>query len=1026
MSAAITRSAHGAPEASVRRAEYLALALMYMAQGLPAGLAFNALGVLIRQGGHSVGDVGLSGLAFLPWALKFLWAGPIDNACARWGYARVVGVTQGLAVAACLTLTPFSPADHLQVALFGIVLLNTICATQDIATNAYAVARMQGQAAGAANGVQVAAFVVGMLIGGGGLLMVYEDIGWDGAMVAMAGLLSLLYLPLLLGRRWRAVPVGARVLAPKVRLRDLREHADLGWALSIALLFKFASTATGTLTQPWLVDRGLSLEQIGHLQMSTMVATALGGVLIGIPLVRALGNRRAVLAGCVLSAVAVGVPWGLNASGAQSLGVYYGAFVLQALCDGAMYVAVWAMVMNWASPERPGTDYTVMQCCESLANAVAAGAIGGLGQRWGYGSAFALAWVAGALVALLIAFSLRRIHLAHEGAALRTPPRRAEAPRPLGFFALMGMAPVALFGASVLAILSAALSLAPFYVLYRIAVEIFAPQPDAAAIRQLALLALAVIFLRWLMMAASHSLAHLGAFSVLFELRLRLARQLGRVPMGFFSRHNSGALRKTVIDDTGAMEGFLAHMLPDAVASATVPLAALALMAAMDWRLTLAALAPLPVAMVMQALMLRQSGERMREWQDLQSSIASQIVEFLRGMPVVKVFGLSARSFGQLSHAIQGAVRWVDRYASTSSAGWAVFMALLSANLVVVAPLGVWLHARGEVDAATLVLFLLVAPAVLQPLLRLTFAFGEQARRAEALRRIDAVLRSPVLVDPVGAQPPAREAPHTIVFENVQFAYDTPEQGGGMQATEALQGISFEAPAGCLTALVGPSGAGKSTIARLLPRFHDVTCGSVRVAGLDVRQWPLQALLSRIGIVFQEVFLFHGTVRDNLLMARPGATQAELVAAATAARAHDFIVQLPQGYDTPIGERGARLSGGERQRLSIARALLKDAPILLLDEAMAHADAENELLIQQALDVVCRGRTVLMIAHRLHTVCRAAHIVVLDGGRIAAQGRHDDLLERSPLYRQLWRDHEQARDWSLAHARDGAPQEVQP
>jgi len=589
-----------------------------------------------------------------------------------------------------------------------------------------------------------------------------------------------------------------------------------------------------------------------------------------------------------------------------------------------------------------------------------------------------------------------------------TQPSSGNPRRPLRFRDLIALAPFALWGAAVLAVISAALSLAPFVFLYWMALDIFAPQPDVAHAGMLALYALVAILLRWLFMAASHGMAHWGAFSVVFGLRLRLARQLTKVSMSFFSGRSSGALRKTVIDDTGAMEGFLAHMLPDAVAAATVPLAALAMLFAMDWRLALAALAPLPVALVLQALMLRDSRERMREWQALQTRISSQIVEYLRGIPVIKVFGLSARSFGELAEAVQGAVRWVDRYAASSAASWAVFMALLTANLLFVAPLGAWLHARGQVDAATVVLFLLVAPAVLQPLLRLTFAFGEQSRRVEALARIDEVLRAPALADPPHADVPSLQSPHDVVFDGVHFSYE--DEAG---AAEVLSNVSFHAPAGGLTALVGPSGSGKSTVARLLPRFHEVCGGAVRVAGRDLCEWPLDALLSRIGVVFQEVFLFNGSVRDNLLMARPDATHEALVAAAKAARAHDFIERLPQGYDTPLGERGARLSGGERQRLSIARALLKDAPILLLDEATAHADAENELLIQQALDVACRGRTVLMIAHRLHTVREADHIVVLGGGRVQAQGRHEDLMATSALYRQLWRDHESAHDWSL-------------
>lgn len=580
----------------------------------------------------------------------------------------------------------------------------------------------------------------------------------------------------------------------------------------------------------------------------------------------------------------------------------------------------------------------------------------------------------------------------------------------LGFGALMGMAPVSLGASALAAIPSAALSLAPFWMLYRIALELAGTQPDVAQIRHLAQWALALVLARWLLMALSHGFAHWGAFAVLYRLRLALARRLLRVPMGFFSCQGSGVLRKTVIDDTQAMEGFLAHMLPDAAAAATVPLAALVLLFAADWRLALASLAPLPVALWFQVRMLRGSAARMHEWHEVQGHIAGQIVEYLRGMPVVKVFGLSARAFGDFAQAIEGAVRWVERYAGTSAAGWAVFVGLLTANLVVVAPLAAWLHARGEVDTATVLLFLLVAPAVLQPLLRLTFAFGEQARRTEALSRINTVLQAPVLADPpAAADLPARTEPHGITFENVSFTYE----GRSGDAAPALEALSFRAPAGGVTALVGPSGAGKSTVARLVPRLLDTTSGGVRVAGHDVRHWPPNELLSRIAIVFQEVMLFHGTVRDNLRIARPDADEAALRAAARAARALDFIERLPQGWDTPLGERGARLSGGERQRLSIARALLKDAPILLLDEATAHADAENEWLIQEALAEACRGRTVLMIAHRLQTVVDAEHIVVVDAGRAVGQGRHEALLADCLLYRRLWDDQQQAGNWQL-------------
>jgi MFS transporter (putative signal transducer) len=408
-------------DAGTRRQEYIALALMYFAQGLPMGLAYDALGTLIRYGGHSVAAVGLTGLAFIPWALKFLWAGAIDNACSRWGIARIVFVTQGLIVLACLSMVPFSPATHLYAALAGAIVLNALCATQDIVTNAYAVVRLQGRSAGAANAIQVAGFIAGMLVGGGGLLLIHARVGWSSAIFLLAVLLLVLYLPLLLNRRWLAtetrvdnLTVTVSVPAQRVRLRDLRLHADLGWALLLALVFKFASTAVATLAKPWLLDRGFSLDQLGSLQISNMIATAIGGVLIGIPLVRRFGNRRAVLISMALAGLLLGTAWVLHAVGQFDVLTCYAAFALQSLFEGAMYVAIWALFLNWASPLRPGTDFTAMQCCESFSNAMAAGAIGSLGQHMGFGAAFAGAWLAAAVVLGVVAICLPRLHLAHE------------------------------------------------------------------------------------------------------------------------------------------------------------------------------------------------------------------------------------------------------------------------------------------------------------------------------------------------------------------------------------------------------------------------------------------------------------------------------------------------------------------------------------------------------------------------------------------------------------------------------------
>ena len=395
-----------------RASEYRALALMYVSQGLPTGLAFYGLATLIRASGHGVAQVGWVGLAIVPWAFKFLWASAIDNQCARRGHARVVFATQALAVACALALLAVPPQAHLGAAIAGIVLLNAVCATQDIATNGYAVARLQGRAAGPANAIQIAGFIAGMLLGGGGLLIAHGRWGWQGAVLLLAGALALAWLLLWLDKGWQAP---ATALPAAVRLRDLLRHRDLGWALLIALAFKAPSTAVGTLVQPWLVDRGLGLEGIGHLQMAVMLATATGGIVLGVPLVRRLGNRRAVLAGYALAALALGAAWALQALDVRAAWAYFAAFGVQGFCEGVMFVAVWALFMNWARPQAPGTDFTAMQCGENLANVLAAGAIGAVGQALGYAQAFALAWGAGALALLIVAFGLRRLVLSNDG-----------------------------------------------------------------------------------------------------------------------------------------------------------------------------------------------------------------------------------------------------------------------------------------------------------------------------------------------------------------------------------------------------------------------------------------------------------------------------------------------------------------------------------------------------------------------------------------------------------------------------------
>ncbi|RMQ40816.1 ABC transporter ATP-binding protein/permease [Pseudomonas cichorii] len=576
---------------------------------------------------------------------------------------------------------------------------------------------------------------------------------------------------------------------------------------------------------------------------------------------------------------------------------------------------------------------------------------------------------------------------------------------PLSHTGLLKLAPGMFAIAIVCAVAATLLSLVPLWCIYRIAQTLLSPVPDAASAFSWGVIALVAVAMRWLIMTVSHVTAHLAAFELLRQLRSRIARRLGEVPLSFFSRHNSSDLRRTLNDDVGSLEGFFAHSLPDSIAAAVMPPLSLIVLFIVDWRLALACMAPLPLAFLAQMLMVKGSAERMAQWQSLQQRISQSFSEYLQGIQVVKSFGLTSLRFGTLSKDIRGAADWVAGFARRSSLFWVVFSGLLSANLIIVAPLGAWLLLAGKITLETLLLFILLAPAVLMPLLRLTYMLGDQVQRNAALARINDVLLSPRMSENPNAHIPA--APLDLHLENVCHAYGE---------RQALNQVSFTAQAGQLTALVGPSGSGKSTVAQLVCRLFDADSGSITLGGTELRDWPLDALLARVAAVFQHVHLFDGSVLDNLLLAKPDADQASVEAAARAACAHDFIMRLPQGYQTSIGEGGAQLSGGERQRLSIARALLKDAPVLILDEATAYADSENEALIQQALANLCRGRTVLMIAHRLHTVTAAQCIVVLDQGQVRGSGRHEQLLESCELYRQLWQDHTRIRQWQLSSA----------
>lgn len=557
--------------------------------------------------------------------------------------------------------------------------------------------------------------------------------------------------------------------------------------------------------------------------------------------------------------------------------------------------------------------------------------------------------------------------------------------------------------AGFLATASVLMGLVPFILIYWMSIELVSGQISAETVWPLAWGAAAAVILRFVFFGASLLVAHAAAFAFLYDLRVQLVRHLGGLPLGFFNTHSTGEIKKVMNEDVEKIELFIAHQLPDLVSAAALPLLTAAYLVSVDWRMTLASLAVFPFAMAAQTWMMHDYQLRWQEYHDILEKMNAAILEYTRGMAIIKAFNHTTESFVRFAQTVRSHRDFTARLTHETTFPYTLYSLLITANLFVLLPVGLWFHLNGSLDIPTLVLFLFLGIGITIPCQRLMFFFGQFMQLAEGAKRVDRVLQHPALPEPSQPILPRR---HDVTFEQVDFSYTGQEV--------ALRDVSFTAPAQGVTALVGPSGAGKTTVARLIARFWDVNHGAVLIGGVNVQAMTFDQLMEQVAFVFQDVFLFNDTVANNIRMGRLEATQDEVITAAQAARCHDFISALPHGYDTVTGERGARLSGGEKQRLSIARAILKDAPILVLDEATAFADPYTESLIQQALAALSRGKTVIVIAHRLSTITQADSIVVFQSGRVEAQGRHEELLSSSETYRRMWDAHSSARSWSFA------------
>ena len=560
-----------------------------------------------------------------------------------------------------------------------------------------------------------------------------------------------------------------------------------------------------------------------------------------------------------------------------------------------------------------------------------------------------------------------------------------------------------------LSALSALMALVPFVYIWKILRDVLNAAPDyaqAVNIPHYGWMAVLFAVLAYLIYIAALMCSHLSAFRVATNLRLEVSEHLATLPLGFTETFGSGKLRKIIHESTGAAETFLAHQLPDKYNAMATPIGLLVLLLVFDWRLGLLSLVPVALGFViMSAMTGRRMADKMRQYGNALESMSNEAVEYVRGIPVVKTFGQSVFSFKKFKATIDEYEKWVIAYTKELRMPMMLYTAAINgvfAFLIV----GGLLFTRNGVTSKfllNLLFYIIITPVISLTLTRIMYMSENELVVADALARVDSVLDA----EPVPENDhPRHPKDASVSLKDVHFSYDG--------KTDVIKGVSLKIQPGQMVAFVGPSGGGKSTLANLICRFFDVQSGSVRVGGADVRDIPKEELMDTISFVFQNSRLLKGSILDNVRLGRAQATGAEVLAALKAAQCMDIVEKFPEGIHTVIGTKGVYLSGGEQQRIAIARAMLKNAPILLLDEATAFADPDNEAKVQAAFAQLAKGKTVLMIAHRLSTVANADCIYVVQDGQIVESGTKDELCAQNGLFARMWQEYQASVQWKVA------------
>ena len=559
-----------------------------------------------------------------------------------------------------------------------------------------------------------------------------------------------------------------------------------------------------------------------------------------------------------------------------------------------------------------------------------------------------------------------------------------------------------------LAALSAFVALLPFIYIWKIVKEVLDVAPnfsEAVGLVKNGVMAMFFAVAAFLIYICALLCSHLAAFRVATNMRILATEHIAKLPLGYVDSFGSGKLRKIINDSTGATENYLAHQLPDKYAAIATPIGLLALLFIFDWRLGLLSLVPVILAfLIMSAMTGKRMAEKMKQYNNALENMSNEAVEYVRGIPVVKTFGQSVYSFKKFKGTIDEYEKWVVSYTKDLRVPMMLYTAAINGVFAFLIAGALWFTHGGVTNAflLNLIFYIVITPVISLTLTKIMYMSENNLIVRDALERIDEVLNASIVPK---SKSPEKPKDGSIELSDVHFSYDGKK--------EVIRGVSMNIGAGQTVALVGPSGGGKSTLASLMARFFDVNSGSIKIGGADVRDIEKKELADTVSFVFQNSRLIKASILENVKLGRPNATDEEAVAALHAAQCDDIIEKMPQGINTIIGTKGVYLSGGEQQRIAIARAVLKNSPIIILDEATAFADPDNEVKVQKAFSSLAKNKTVIMIAHRLSTVENADCIYVIADGQVEESGSFGELIEKNGLFAKMWKDYSASVEWKV-------------